>query len=226
MRLAALIGLVLVLIVAVFATGSQTQADQVSAQAQEKWIQIDIIRKSLTLYEGKKVLKTYTIASGTADNPSPLGVWRIKSRFASEMSAFGTRFLALNVPWGIYGIHGTNRPGSIGTNASHGCIRLHVKSAEELYRLVPNGTRVVIEGGPYGPLGSYLPTLLAGDRSSHVLEVQRRLSNLGYFKWTPDGIYGWGTSQAVLQARKDFGLPNRDRVDAELYEALGIILFE
>ncbi len=226
MRLAALICLVVVLVVAVFATGSRMQADQTSAQEQEMWIAIDVVRKSLTLYEGNKVLRTYAIASGKADTPSPIGIWRIKSRFSSEMSGFGTRFLALNVPWGIYGIHGTNRPGSIGTSASHGCIRMHVKSAEELYRLVPNGTKVVIEGGPYGPLGSYLPTLLSGDRSSHVFEVQRRLNILGFSNLKPDGVYGWGTSQAVLKAREAFGLPKRDRVDAELYNALGIILFE
>ena len=101
-----------------------------------------------------------------------------------------------------------------------------MKSAEELYRLVPNGTKVVIEGGPFGPLGSYLPTLLSGDRSSHVFEVQRRLNNLGFSNLKPDGIYGAGTSQAVLKAREAFGLPKNDRVDAELYKALGIILFE
>ena len=45
---------------------------------------------------------------------------------------FGTRWLGLNVPWGIYGIHGTNQPWSIGTQASAGCIRMfnrHVGAA-------------------------------------------------------------------------------------------------
>ena len=226
MRLGALICLVLALVFALFASGPKTQAATVSAAPQEKWIHIDIVKKALTLYEGTKVLKTYAIASGTADNPSPIGTFRITNRFSSEMSGFGTRFLGLNVPWGQFGIHGTNKPGSIGTNASHGCIRMYVKSAEELYRLVPNGTKVVIEGGPYGALDSYLPVLVPGERSSHVREVQQRLNSLGFDTGNPDGVYGAGTSRAVLRAREAFGLSRADRVDSALYAALGIILFE
>jgi len=226
MRLAALICLVLALALALFISDSNTPASIASAAPQEKWIHIDLVRKALTLYEGNKVLKTYGIASGTAENPSPIGSWRVSNRFSSKMSGFGTRFLGLNVPWGQFGIHGTNKPGSIGTNASHGCIRMYVKSAEELYRLVPNGTRVIIEGGPYGALDSYLPVLVPGERSSHVREVQQRLNNLGFSVGNPDGVYGAGTSRAVLQAREAYGLPKADRVDAALYNALGIILFE
>ena len=228
MRLAALICLVLTLVFALMfsSTGPAVQSGSAKAVPAEKWIHIDIVRKALTLYEGTKVLKTYAIASGTADNPSPIGVFRITSRFSSKMSGFGTRFLGLNVPWGQFGIHGTNKPGSIGTNASHGCIRMFVKAAEELYRLVPDGTKVVIEGGPYGPMDSYRPVLVPGDRSSHVREVQRRLYRLGYLNGNPDGVYGAATSSAVLKARAAFGLHKEDRVDSELYDALGIILFE
>ncbi len=226
MRLAALTCLVLALVIALFASGGKMQAEPVSAAPQEKWIHIDLVKKALTLYEGTKILKVYAIASGTAKTPSPIGSFRITSRFSSEMSGFGTRFLGLNVPWGQYGIHGTNKPGSIGTNASHGCIRMHVKSAEELYRLTPNGTKVIIEGGPYGPLDSYLPTLVPGSRSSHVREVQLRLNSLGYDCGNPDGVYGAATSRAVVKAREAFGLSRVDRVDGPLYEKLGIVLFE
>ncbi len=226
MRLAALTCLVLALVFALFASGERVQADPASAAPQEKWIHIDLVKKALTLYEGTKILKVYAIASGTAQTPSPIGNFRVSSRFSSEMSGFGTRFLGLDVPWGQYGIHGTNKPGSIGTNASHGCIRMYVKSAEELYRLTPNGTKVIIEGGPYGPLDSYLPTLVPGSRSSHVREVQRRLNSLGYDCGNPDGVYGAATSRAVVKAREAFGLSRVDKVDGALYEKLGIILFE
>ena len=111
-------------------------------------IWIDVHQKVLTLYQGRKIVQQWPVATGTADMPTPLGVFRINSRFAGEMSGFGTCFLGLNVPWGQYGIHGTNRPNSIGNNASHGCIRMYVADAEKLYQLVPNWTRVVIEGGP------------------------------------------------------------------------------
>lgn len=193
---------------------------------QGRWIWVDIHQKSLTLYEGVEPVKRYTVATGTGQTPTPIGVYRINSRFAGELGGFGTRFLGLNVPWGQFGIHGTNRPDSIGTNASHGCIRMYVKDSEELYGLVSNGARVVIEGGPYGWLDQGLKTLRPGDRSSHVAAVQARLLQLGYgYQW-PDGIYGAGTQAAVARARKALGLPQRDFVDESFYRAIGLILFE
>lgn len=78
------------------------------------WIWIDIPQKSLTLYEGTEVKKRYAVATGTGDTPSPIGTFRVTSRFAGDLGGFGTRFLGLNVPWGQFGIHGTNKPGSIG----------------------------------------------------------------------------------------------------------------
>lgn len=190
------------------------------------WIHIGIHEKTLTLYQGTEIKKRYTIATGTSGTPSPIGVFRINSRFAGDLGGFGTRFLGLNVSWGQFGIHGTNKPGSIGSNASHGCFRMFVKDSEELYGLVPNGTRVVVEGGPYGQLDTWLKPLEPGDRNSHVAAVQRRLNVLGYYDGGADGIYGQGTRAAVSRARKALGLPVADRVDYAFYQAIGLILFE
>ena len=190
------------------------------------WIWIDIHQKSLTLYEGTQVKKTYTVATGAWGTPTPIGIYRINSRFAGELGGFGTRFLGLNVPWGQFGIHGTNKPGSIGSNASHGCIRMFVRDSEELYGLVPNGTKVVIEGGPYGWLDTSLRPLQPGERSSHVAALQARLLQLGYgYQW-PDGIYGQATQAAVRKARKALGLSEGDHAVQALYRAIGLILFE
>ena len=52
--------------------------------------------------------------------------------------------MQLNVPWGIYGIHGTDKPWSIGQAVSHGCVRMYNQDAEELYGKVPVGTPVRI----------------------------------------------------------------------------------
>lgn len=190
------------------------------------WIWIDIRQKSLTLYEGTQVKKRYAVATGTGETPTPIGTFTIVSRFAGELGGFGTRFLGLNVPWGQFGIHGTNKPASIGTNASHGCIRMHVRDSEELYALVPNGAKVVIQGGPYGLLDGYLRALSPGDRNSHVAAVQRRLAVLGYYDGQADGIYGRGTQAAVLRARRALGLRELDGVDEAFYRAIGLILFE
>jgi lipoprotein-anchoring transpeptidase ErfK/SrfK len=43
------------------------------------------------------------------------------------------------------GIHGTGEPGSIGSRASHGCIRMTVPDVIDLYPRVPVGTPVLIQ---------------------------------------------------------------------------------
>jgi lipoprotein-anchoring transpeptidase ErfK/SrfK len=43
-----------------------------------------------------------------------------------------------------YGIHGTDEPASIGSAASHGCVRLRNEDIETLFRIVPIGTVVYI----------------------------------------------------------------------------------
>ena len=186
---------------------------------------VDVEQKTLTVWQGGAQVRRYTVATGAWSTPTPLGVFTINSRFSGRMSGFGTCFLGLNVPWGSYGIHGTNKPESIGSNASHGCIRLLVKNAEELYALVPNGTRVVIECGPYGELGASLRPLKNGDRNSMVRAVQRKLRALGYYAGWPDGVYGEGTARAVSAARRALSLPP-GAVDWTFYHAIGLTLFE
>lgn len=189
-------------------------------------IHVDVERKQLTLFKGDALVKTYRVATGTADTPTPVGVFTITHRFSGQMGGFGTCFLGLNVPWGNYGIHGTNKPESIGYAASHGCIRMQVEDAEELYALVPNGTKVVIECGPYGELGYTLRLLKNGDRCQSVLAVQRRLRALGFFHGWPDGIFGAATQQAVNEAREAYGLSPNGLVDWALYHHLGLTPFE
>ena len=188
------------------------------------WIELD--RKRLTVYENGEAAAVYPIAAGAWDTPSPVGVFRVNSRFSTQLSGFGTRFLGLNVPWGKYGIHGTNAPASIGSNASHGCIRMRVKDAEALYRLVPTGTRVVSEGGACGPLYTGLRTLKEGDRGADVQQLQRRLIQRGLLFGSADGVFGASTRQAVIAARKQLSLSVGDQADAALQRKLGMLLFE
>ena len=197
------------------------------SQAEEPFlIHVDVEQKRLTLFRGDELLRTYTVATGAWDTPTPVGVFTITHRFSGQMCGFGTCFLGLNVPWGNYGIHGTNKPESIGYNASHGCIRMNVADAEELYQLVPNGTKVVIECGPWGELGGSLRTLKNGDRSAAVCAVQRKLRALGYYHGWPDGVFGNATQQAVDAARQAFQLPPNGLVDWALYQAIGLTIFE
>ncbi|WP_298955480.1 L,D-transpeptidase [uncultured Methylobacterium sp.] len=51
---------------------------------------------------------------------------------------------ALTLDRGEYAIHGTNRPGSIGTFASYGCIRMYNQDVVDLFSRVAVGTQVVV----------------------------------------------------------------------------------
>lgn len=201
-------------------------AAHAGAARAEYTIHVDVEQKRLSLFQGDALVKQYTVATGAWDTPTPLGVFRITSRFSGLMGGFGTCFLGLNVPWGTFGIHGTNKPESIGLDASHGCIRMQVHDAEELYALVPDGTVVVIECGSFGELGTSLRTLRNGDRSSMVRAVQRKLRALGFYHGWPDGVFGSATQQAVDAARSAYDLPPNGLVDWALYMALGLTLFE
>ena len=194
--------------------------------AEQLMIYVDVEQKLLTVFEGEDILKQYTVATGAPETPTPVGVFTITHRFSGQMGGFGTCFLGLDVPWGDYGIHGTNKPESIGYAASHGCIRMRVEDAEELYALVPNGTIVVIECGPYGEVGYTLRTLKNGDRSQAVRAVQRKLRALGFYTGWPDGIFGEATQRAVNRAREAFGLAPNGLVDWALYMKLGMTPFE
>jgi LysM repeat protein len=65
-------------------------------------------------------------------------------RFGTKENVLGTRWLAFqNTPEHQgFGIHGTSFPESIGTEASMGCIRLRNGDVENLYDLIPPGTKV------------------------------------------------------------------------------------
>lgn len=104
---------------------------------------IDVNTKSriLTLFNNGKLIKQYPVAVGKSSTPTPLGHFVIiKKGLWGEQ--FGGHFMQLNVPSGIYGIHGTDKPWSISKAISNGCIRMYNKDAAELYNTVPIGTPV------------------------------------------------------------------------------------
>lgn len=183
------------------------------------------LERKLVVLDGGKPFKTFPVAVGTFETPTPIGLFRIteKSKWGE---GFGSRWMRLSVPWGIYGIHGTNKPYSIGGFASHGCIRMHNRHVEEVYSWVKVGTKVYIVGGVDGPFTFGFRTLVQGSRGSDVVEVQKRLFNHGFYSGNFDGIYGSGTREAVKAFQKGRGLKATGIVDEATYRALGILRFE
>ncbi|MBF8984147.1 L,D-transpeptidase family protein [Lutibacter sp. B2] len=194
---------------------------------QNLFIFIDINDKTLELInlDTNEIVHTYSIASGKEETPSPIGDWKVveKSQWGK---GFGTRWMGLNVPWGKYGIHGTNKPHSIGLNSSHGCIRMRNKDMENIYKFVKVGTPIKIWGGPFGGFGNGFRILKPGDTGSDVYVVQKQMKKKGYYPLWVDGIYGDGMKKYVIKFRKDHNLCNTHDIDYIFYKSLGIELFE
>jgi lipoprotein-anchoring transpeptidase ErfK/SrfK len=126
-----------------------------------------VVRQSelkLYLYKGLDLVKTYPVATGQPAYPTPNGDWSIVNKvenpvwvnpapdgWGADMPAtipagpgnpLGTHALYLDAP-GIR-IHGTYDSSSIGTYASHGCIRMYIPDVQELFGIVSIGTPVHI----------------------------------------------------------------------------------
>ncbi|HEY8449648.1 MAG TPA: L,D-transpeptidase family protein [Bacillota bacterium] len=172
---------------------------------QKLHIFIDGFRQRLTLFEGEREVVSYPVAVGKPDTPSPPGEWRITNKSTNWGGGFGTRWLGINVPWGIYGIHGTNKPWSIGTRASAGCIRMFNPDVEQLYELVPVGTRVVISG----MLPEVAPRARIAEPASgkFVLVLQVRLRQAGFEFGPIDGRFGPAVARAVRNLQALYGFP-------------------
>jgi len=119
---------------------------------------------SLTLYKRLKQVRSYPIAVGQAGLETPAGLYSIANKainpawtvpnsswagsLAGQVIPGGTPQNPLKSRWlGVYdgvGVHGTADRGSIGTNASHGCIRMLVEDVEVLYDDVPVGAPIYI----------------------------------------------------------------------------------
>ncbi len=119
-------------------------------------IAVDKSKNTLILYSEDVPVRKYSVATGKK-NCTPVGDFKITDKLVnptwfktgailppgSPENALGTRWLGLDKP--SYGIHGTIEPNSIGTQASEGCIRMLNEEVEELYSVVPVGTKVTIK---------------------------------------------------------------------------------
>lgn len=116
-------------------------------------IVVSLPDRKLAVVESGKVVKIFETAVGADRSPSPIGTFQIVQRVPNptwyskgkvvgpgKNNPVGTRWIGLSKKG--YGIHGTNNPGSIGHNASHGCIRLRNRDIEELFAMVEVGDKV------------------------------------------------------------------------------------
>lgn len=186
-------------------------------------IVVNPLTHRLTVYEDNVPRKVYPVAIGKRETPTPIGDFAVSEKHVNWGTGFGTRWIGLSVPWGTYGIHGTNRPGSIGTKASHGCIRMLNRHVEELYPWVKVGTKVTIYGHALGDISEEPRMMVKGHTGGDVQLVQNRLKAAGFYKGICNGIYDASTEESVREFQRANGLNAHGRVSWPVYRLLGLL---
>ena len=183
-------------------------------------ILVDIDAQTLIVYTDGEPYKLYPVAVGKASSPTPMGEWVITEKIAGWHGATGVRWMRLSNPWGSYGIHGTNNPGSIGQMVSAGCVRMFNHDVIELYDWIEIGTQVTLKGrGPYGPVR---PLIDQGAVGQDVVFLQWRLRELGFDPGRADGVCGEATQSALAAWQRYRGLPVTGKADRNVLYLLGL----
>ena len=117
----------------------------------------------LMLFKDLKLVKTYPVAIGRQGLETPAGLYDVQSKqvnpswhvpnsdWAGKLAGrvippgpedpLKARWIGFN---GGAGIHGTDDDASIGSAASHGCVRMHIPDVIDLYKQVDVGNPVYI----------------------------------------------------------------------------------
>lgn len=131
----------------------------------------------LAVVSGKIILRSYKIGLGGSKTPE--GTYQISDKVINpngrDDGEFGSRGMQLSDT--NYAIHGTNEPDSIGKDESLGCIRMLKKDIEELFDLMPRGSKVEIGKG-------ILPRLESVPKERFVLKRSQDQTN-------PHRTYHW-----------------------------------
>jgi lipoprotein-anchoring transpeptidase ErfK/SrfK len=127
------------------------------------YITIDRANFKLRLWKKLKLARVYTIAVGQQGLETPAGQYEINDKQVNPSwhvpnSAWAGELAGRVIPpgpddpiksrWmGFYngaGIHGTDNIASLGTAASHGCIRMSIPDVEQLFEVVPLHTPIYV----------------------------------------------------------------------------------
>ena len=136
-------------------TGWIRQADVTLATTTYR-VRVELRRHRLAVAHDGRVVMRARIGLGRAVSPTPTGRYFVTELlrppdprgfygpYAFGLSAYSPVYTSFAGGDGQIGIHGTNAPGSIGHDASHGCIRVANAVVTRLARRLPLGTPVTI----------------------------------------------------------------------------------
>lgn len=129
------------------------------AETEKTMIIINKKSNKLAFFKYGELQKVYPVATGRSYSLTPQGKFKVIKKWECPVyyatnkagcdpaNPLGPRWLGLNVPGTngyTYGIHGNNKPSSIGTYASSGCVRMHNDTISTLFETVPLYTPVLI----------------------------------------------------------------------------------
>lgn len=122
-------------------------------------LHVSLRLRRMGIFVGDWFVKEFRVGIGAEDSPTPLGRFRVHSRaknpdwwqpggkkipYGDKRNALGSAWIAIESDeWPLsagYGIHGTNKPSTVGTRCSNGCVRLVNAQATEVYDWVRTGS--------------------------------------------------------------------------------------
>lgn len=137
------------------ATGWIRAAD-VSLSQDDYRVKVELGAHHLTVWKGVDVVYEDTVAIGMPSAPTPTGDFYLTEILdtgnprgpygpkAFGLSAFSDVYTSFAGGPGQIGLHGTNQPGLLGSNVSHGCIRITNDGILKLAGEVPPGTPISV----------------------------------------------------------------------------------
>ena len=125
--------------------------------AEHDWrIEVALGAHRLTVWKGAEVVREETVAVGMPRAPTPTGDFYLTELldpgnpggpygpWAFGLSAYSDVYTSFAGGPGQVGLHGTNQPGALGTDVSHGCIRVANEVITALAEQLPIGTPIKI----------------------------------------------------------------------------------
>lgn len=114
----------------------------------ERWIEINLTNQTAYAYEGKNLLRTFVVSTGTWIHPTVTGTYRIYVKYRYADMA-GPGYYLPDVPYVMYfykdyGLHGTYWHNNFGTPMSHGCINFTIPDSGWVFDFASVGTVVHI----------------------------------------------------------------------------------
>jgi len=206
--------------------------------APRKGIVINLAAMRMFQYKRKGkslVVSTYPVGIGAEDRPTPMGptfvkrkvtrpVWHVPASIAERyrkkgdplpsqvppgpLNPLGEYALYLNKS--SYLIHGTNKPASIGLNATNGCLRMYPEDVKKLYDNTPVNTPVNIIDQPYliGRSGGmvYLEVHTSSDKSE-TAQLEKMYAKLRFMEKRSSRPFDWGKIKMVLAEARGIPVP-------------------